>query len=54
MTLRGLMFFLLAFTTVIVFGLLSGCATDVYEPSARAYQFLAICGNAPCDGNGIR
>jgi len=53
MTLRGFMFFLMAFTTVIVLGLLTGCSSSDYLQHVdvdRTSSNWNICGFARCDG----
>lgn len=56
MTLRGFMYFLIAFTTVIVLGLLSGCSSDEYHASkiAKGYSYAHYCGMSRCDGKENR
>lgn len=54
MTLRGLIYFLLAFTSVVVLGLLSGCANDPHDRTAKGYAFVQYCGMARCDGKENR
>lgn len=48
MTLRGLMYFLIAFTTVVVLGLLTGCASP-HDRVAKGYAYVDICGYGPCN-----
>jgi len=56
MTLRGLMYFLIAFTTIVVLGLLSGCASEAFHKSrfSKAHGFVAYCGMSRCDGKENR
>jgi len=56
MTLRGLFYFFLAFTTIVVLGLLSGCSSDDYHRSrvSNAYASVAYCGMSRCDGKENR
>lgn len=53
---RNAIYFLLAFTTVIVLGLLAGCSSDEYHATriAKGYGFVSYCGMARCDGKENR
>ena len=56
MSIRGLMYFLIAFTTVVVLGLLTGCASNDYHASriSTGYQYVQYCGMSRCDGKENR
>jgi len=54
MTMRGFIYFLLAFTAVVVLGLLAGCASDVHERPMKGYAFVQYCGMERCDGKANR
>jgi len=56
MTIRGFIYFLLAFTTVVVLGLVSGCSSADYHEShvSTGYRFVQYCGFARCDGKENR
>jgi len=57
MTARGLIYFLIAFGTVVVLGLLTGCASsdDYYNSRySKGYAFVSYCGMERCDGKPNR
>lgn len=54
MTMRGVIYFLLAFTTVVLLGLLSGCASGPHDRIAKGYAFVQYCGMERCDGKANR
>jgi len=57
MTARGLIYFLIAFGTVVVLGLLTGCASsDDYHNSrySKGHAFVSYCGMERCDGKPNR
>lgn len=54
MTMRGFIYFLLTFATVVILGLLTGCANDPHDRAAKGYGYVAYCGMERCDGKPNR
>lgn len=56
MSFRGFMYFLVAFSVVIVLGLTAGCSSSDYLARADVDHFprsAQFCGFARCDGNRV-